>query len=41
MLRSRALVDMDEHVVQEVNARQDDFALIELSDVLDRIVVEV
>ena len=41
MLRSRALVDMDEHVVQEVNARKDDFTLIELSYVLDRIIVKV
>ena len=41
MLRSRALVDMDEHVVQEVNAREDDLALVKLSDVLDSIIVEV
>jgi len=41
VLRSRTLVYMDEHVVQEVNARQDDLTLIEFSDVLDRIVVKV
>lgn len=32
---------MDEHVVQEVNAREDDFALVKLSDVLDSVIVEV
>ena len=41
MLRSRALVNMDEHVVEEVNARKDNFTLIELSDVLDSVIVEV
>ena len=41
MLRSRALVYMDEHVVQEVNAREDDLALVELTDVLDSVIVEV
>ena len=32
---------MDEHVVKEVNAREDDFTLIELSDVLESIIVKV
>ena len=41
MLCSVALVDVDEHVVQEVDRGQDDFALVELSDVLDRVIVEV
>ena len=41
MLCSRALVNMDEHVMQQVNAREDDFTLVELSDVLDSIIVEV
>ena len=41
MLCSRALVYMDEHVVQEVNTSQDNFTLIELSYVLDRIIVKV
>ena len=41
MLRSRALVNMDEHVVQEVNARKDNFTLVELSDVLDGVIIEV
>ena len=41
MLRSRALVYMDEHVVQEVNARKDNFTLVELSYVLDSVIVKV
>ena len=41
VLCSRALVNMDEHVVQEVNAREDNFTLIELSDVLDSVIVKV
>ena len=41
MLCSRALVYMNEHVVQEVNAREDDLALVKLSDVLDGVIVEV
>ena len=41
MLCSRTLVYMDEHVVQEVNARKDDLTLIELSYMLDRIIVKV
>lgn len=41
MLCSWALVYMDEHVVQEVNAREDDLALVKLSDVFDGIIVEV
>ena len=41
VLRSRALVNMDEHVVQEVNARKDNFTLVELSDVLDSVIVKV
>ena len=36
-----ALVDIDEHVVQQVDGRQNDFALVELTDVLDGIIVEV
>ena len=32
---------MDEHVVQEVNTRKDNFTLIELSYVLDSIIVKV
>ena len=41
VLCSRALINMDEHVMQEVNARKYDFTLVELSDVLDRIIVKV
>ena len=41
MLCSRALVNVNEHVVQEVNAREDNFTLVELSDVLDGIIVKV
>ncbi len=41
MLCSRALSYMDEHVVQEVNTRKDNFTLIELSYVLDSIIVKV
>ena len=41
VLRSRALINMNEHVVQEVNARKDNFTLVELSDVFDRVIVEV
>ena len=41
VLRSRTLINMDEHVMQEVNARKDDFTLVELPDVLDRIIVKV
>ena len=41
MLCSCTLVNMDEHVVQEVNTRKDNFTLIELSDVLDSVIVEV
>ena len=41
MLRSRALVNMNEHVVQKVNARKDNFTLIELSDVLDSVIVKM
>ena len=41
MLCSRALSYMDEHVVQEVNRSKDNFALIELSYVLDSIIVKV
>ena len=41
MLCSRTLVDMDEHVMQQVDAREDNFTLVELSDVLDGIIVEV
>ena len=41
VLCSGALVNMDEHVVQEVNARKDNFTLVELSDVLDSVIVEV
>ena len=41
MLRSRTLVYMDEHVVQEVNAREDNFTLVELSYVLDSVIVKV
>ena len=36
-----ALVNMDEHVVQQVDRRQDDFTLVELTNVLDSIIVEV
>ena len=32
---------MDEHVMEEIDAREDDFALIELSDVLQSIIVKV
>ena len=41
VLRSRALVNMNEHVVQEVNAREDNFTLVELSYVLDSVIVKV
>ena len=41
MLCSVTLVNMDEHVVQEVNTRKDNFTLVELSDVLDSVIVEV
>ena len=41
MLCSFTLVNMDEHVVQEVNTRKDNFTLVELSDVLDSVIVEV
>ena len=41
MLCSRALSYMDEHVVQEVNRSKDNFALVELSYVLDSIIVKV
>ena len=41
VLCSGALVNMDEHVVQEVNTRKDNFTLVELSDVLDSVIVEV
>ena len=41
MLCSLTLVNMNEHVMQEVNARQDDFTLIELSYMLDGIIVKV
>ena len=41
MLCSRALVYVDKHVVQEVNAREDNFTLIELSYVLDSVIVKV
>ena len=41
VLCSRALVNMDEHVVEEVNAREDNFTLVELSYVLDSVIVKV
>ena len=41
MLDPIALINMDEHVVQEVNAREDDLALVKLSDVLDSVIVKV
>ena len=41
MLCSRALVYMDEHIVQEVNRSEDNFTLIELSYVLDSVIVKV
>ena len=41
VLCSVTLVNMDEHVVQEVNTRKDNFTLVELSDVLDSVIVEV
>ena len=41
MLCSVTLVNMDDHVVQEVNTRKDNFTLVELSDVLDSVIVEV
>ena len=40
-LCSVTLVNMDEHVVQKVNAREDNFSLIELSYVLDSVIVKV
>ena len=41
VLCSGALVNMDEHVMQEVNTRKDNFTLVELSDVLDRIIIKM
>ena len=41
VLCSRALVNVDEHIVQEVNAREDNFTLIELPDVLQCVIVKV
>lgn len=32
---------MDEHVVQEIDAGQDDLTLIELTHMLDRVIVKV
>ena len=32
---------MDEHVVQEVNTRKDNFTLIELPDMLDGVIIKV
>ena len=41
MLGSLTLVNMNKHVMQEVNTGKDDLTLIELSDVFDRIIVKV
>ena len=41
MLESLTLVNVDEHIVQEVDARQDDFTLIQLTYMLDGVIVEV
>ena len=41
MLCSRALSYMDEHVVEQVNTREDNFSLIELSYVLDGVIIEL
>ena len=41
MLESFALVDVDEDVVQQVDARQDNFTLIQLTYMLDSVIVEV
>ena len=41
MLESVALVYMDEHVVQEVDAAEDHLALMEFADMLDGIIVKV
>ncbi len=41
MLGSFALVDVNEHVVQEVDRGQDDFTLIEFTYMLDSIIVKV
>ena len=41
MLHSVTLVDVDEHIVQEVDGGQDDFTLIQLTYMLDRVIVKV
>ena len=41
MLCSRTLVNVNEHVVQEVYACEDNFTLIEFSDMLDSIIIKV
>ncbi len=41
MLGSLTLVNMDKHVMQEIYTRKDNFTLVELSDVLDGIIVKV
>ena len=41
VLQSLRLVNVNEDVMQQVDRGQDDFTLIELSDVLDRVIVKV
>ena len=41
ILRSLTLINVDEHVMQQINAGEDDLALIELSDVLDGKIVKM